>query len=130
MSIPKHLLTRKAVELALLWCNLRYGPSIWTFSGHMRVSLNSNLPVYGRYVIDEEDVCMIIINPLRHKSLIEMMDTCIHEYIHHKQPIKTDYHAFLDNGYNDETHPFEIEARTIAARDARECRNWVLSRLK
>ena len=127
MTKSNHLICRKSVELALLWCSLKYGHSIWGVSP-IRLNISTKLNCYGRY----EPTGIIRINPSLHKSMIEMINTVIHEYIHHKQPILIEYTypRFKETGYTVDTHPFELEARKIANRDARVCRNWVLSRLK
>lgn len=103
-----------------------------TSTGRMSVKLTrKKSDFYGKYVIDDEtDFCQVTINPGACRSLVEMIDTCIHEYIHHLQPIEREYNEFFKKGFTEDDHPFEIEARAIAADDCWDCRNWVLYKLK
>jgi len=128
------LITKESAELILLWCQLKYGPSIWSVSGKISIKVRSNINYYGKYETDEDDVdssknySSIFVNLKKHKKIIELVDTIIHEYTHHKQPILKKFDEYLNSGYNTDNHPFELEAQFIAKRDSKECKKWLLKK--
>ena len=117
-------------QYVLLWCYFNYGSSIWNSTGVLNLKVKSNLNHYGHYYYEIDKKSEIYVNIKFHKSLLELTDTLIHEYTHHMQPMEYKYKYYLDNGYNLENHPFEVEARRVARRDASACKKWVLNRIK
>lgn len=120
------LINKKTAEYILLWCALKYGPSMWSYSGRIQIKTKNSMICWGRYYSEDDGICNIYVNFKKHKNIKELIDTIIHEYIHHKQPIHLKYNNYLLNNEYDETnHPFELEANFYAFRDARECYNWL-----
>lgn len=130
--------TKLALQMALLWCYLKYGRSIWQLEP-VTIALRSNIEAYGRYkhftVYNKKtgdcfgDHAYIIVNPQKHKTLRKAVETVIHEYTHHLQRIDT-YESYFNKGYDYDNHPLEKEAFLVSQRDAAECTKWVLSKLK
>jgi hypothetical protein len=123
------------MQLAALWCYFKYGRSIWN-TDPVHVSIcNTMQKHYGYYeAYDNSDrnsstYALIRINPKLHRDLRSIVETVIHEYQHHLQPIES-YERYFSLGYNYSDHPFETEASKIALRDAQECFEWVSKRLK
>lgn len=129
---------KKALQMALLWCYFKYGRSIWQVEP-VQIAYRSNLNAYGQYkhyiVYDDEtgvvsgQIGYVFINPRLHKTLKSAIETVIHEYVHHLQQIDV-YEGYFNKGYDYDSHPLEKEAWKVSNRDAQECTNWVLNRLK
>ena len=64
------------------WCIDRYGASIHNDLDTLQIKFRSKLEFYGEY--DSEDN-VIYVNPTKHGTLIELVNTVIHEYTHFKQ---------------------------------------------
>ena len=114
---------RRSAKLLLEWCRERYGTSRFADFNDLRIRLSSKLEFLGEYCPDENE---IVLNPTKHRSLVDWCCTFIHEYIHFKQDmeqyelIKIDY----DN------HPYEIECNSIADSDKFAAKLWVLRKLR
>lgn len=114
--------------MALAWCIDRYGASIHNDLSTLEIRFRSKLEFYGEY--DAEDN-VIYLNPIKHKTLIDLVNTVIHEYTHFKQNIDGMYTKYyVKYGRTYENHPHEITAHRIADRDQREARLWVLRNLR
>ena len=124
----KSLICRKTATLTLAWCIERYGPSIHNDLSTLDLKLRSSWENYGEY--DPDDNC-IYLNPKKHRSLLEWVNTIIHEYTHLKQNINGMYTKYYDRyGRTYDNHPHEVAANKIAYRDYREARLWVLRELR
>lgn len=133
-----NVVSKMVLQLALLWCYFKYGRSIWQ-TQKIKLSFNSNLNAYGYYKVYEnydndtdefiDETPYIIINPKKHASVEEAMETVIHEYIHHLQRIEN-YQSYFKKGYDYDNHPLEEEAERISRFDVAECVEWVNSRIK
>lgn len=122
------LVSRKTALLTLEWCINRYGPSIHNDLGTLQISLRSGLEFLGEYDSDEN---AILLNPKKHKSLREWVNTIIHEYTHFRQDIDGMYTKYyMKYGRTYENHPHEVAAERIANRDEMEARRWVLSQIR
>lgn len=73
--------------------------------------------------------CRIYVN--NHQTIISIINTVIHEYVHARQ--KTKYFDALYEKYQREVgyenNPFEIEARKVAKKHKKECLLWVCRQL-
>lgn len=127
---------KSAMQMAVLWCYFKYGRSIWNVAP-LRVSIcNTMRKLCGYYETYElettegwETIAMIRINPSNHSTLKSVVETVIHEYIHHLQQIDM-YERYFSLGYNYSDHPFEKEASAVALRDTDECFKWISDRLQ
>lgn len=127
-NIMSRLISKKTANLTLAWCIDRYGASIHNDLSTLEIRLRSKLEFYGEY--DSEDN-IIYLNPTKHKTLIEWVNTIIHEYTHFKQNIDGMYTKYYDRyGRSYENHPHEVSAHRTAERDQKEARSWVLQNLR
>jgi hypothetical protein len=130
-SIRQHmtrLISKKSAKLALDWCISKYGPSRFADLDSLQIRLDSKMEDFGVY--DEIDN-IIFLNPKRHTTLKEWVETVIHEYVHFKQPIYEKYSKYFEEyGRNYNNHPYEITAYNKADRDSAEARAWVLKEIR
>jgi hypothetical protein len=120
LKIPK----KNFVLMVLQWChenlgtiNHHYQPKIYyyqnkTYSGRF-LSWNKHIVIYSHPDLE----------------LIELVDTIIHEYVHHlqfqKKSTEKDYNKKLTEiGYWN--NPYEVEARKLAKEHKKECFDWVV----
>lgn len=71
---------------------------------------------WGRFVYWENT---IIIYPLYHKNIGEIIETVLHEFTHHWQFMSHYKRLEKEHGYDN--HPFEIEANLVSAEHRLEC---------
>lgn len=138
MLVTKHgryFAIKTVMQLAVLWCYFKYGRSIWN-TDPIHVSICNTMTQYwGYYEASQPEpeevgttIALIKVNPRKHDSLKSIVETIIHEYVHHLQPIDF-YQKYFSLGYVYSDHPFEIEATQIAKNDVDECWEWVTNRL-
>lgn len=120
-------ISRKSALLTLEWCIQKYGGSIHNDLDTLEIKLRSGLENQGEY---ESDDNIIYLNPKRHRSLLQWVNTVIHEYTHFRQNIDGMYTKYYELGRTYENHPHEVAANRIAKRDMKEARLWVLRQLK
>jgi hypothetical protein len=122
------LISKKSAQLTLDWCINRYGVSIHNDILTLDIKFRSKLEFYGEYDADDNT---IYLNPVKHKTLGEWVNTIIHEYTHFRQNIDGMYTKYyVKYGRTYENHPHEVTAHRVANRDQREARLWVLQNLR
>ena len=122
------LISKKSARLTLDWCINRYGVSIHNDILTLDIKFRSKLEFYGEYDADDNT---IYLNPVKHKTLAEWVNTIIHEYTHFRQNIDGMYTKYyVKYGRTYENHPHEVTAHRVADRDQREARLWVLQNLR
>jgi hypothetical protein len=122
------LISKKSAQLTLDWCINRYGVSIHNDILTLDIKFRSKLEFYGEYDADDNT---IYLNPVKHKTLGEWVNTIIHEYTHFRQNIDGMYTKYyVKYGRTYENHPHEVTAHRVADRDQREARLWVLQNLR
>ena len=122
------LISKKTANLTLDWCITKYGSSIHNDRSTLEIKFRSKLEFYGEY--DSGDN-VIYLNPAKHKTLIDWVNTIIHEYTHFKQNIDGMYTKYYNQyGRTYENHPHEVTAHRIADRDQKEARRFVLAILR
>jgi hypothetical protein len=105
------------------WCKKRYGRS--KYNGRYPEVVFRKGDYYdgeewGYY--DEIDKC-IYINRDKHETLLDLVDTMIHEYTHYLQNM---YHYQILAKYLDHhEHPMEIAAEETAKKDRLECISYL-----
>lgn len=114
---------RKTAKLLLEWCSNHYGASKFADLETLSIRLDSKLEFFGEYCPDENQ---IILNPKKHRSLVEWCNTFIHEYTHFRQNMER-YDKFKTS-YDD--NPYEIECNRIGERDKFLARRWVFGKLR
>lgn len=122
------LISKKSARLTLDWCVNRYGVSIHNDILTLDIKFRSKLEFYGEYDVDDN---VIYLNPTKHKTLVEWVNTIIHEYTHFRQNIDVMYTKYyVKYGRTYENHPHEVTAHRVANQDQREARLWVLQNLR
>lgn len=117
-------INRQSALLILEWCFNTLGKS--RFNGpkpkliiHNKITKEN---IYGCYTLHKN---IINIYLPKHETLIDLIDTVIHEYWHYKQNMKKMYHKYVFKyGYEyNEFHPYEITANKKAKRLRHKCYN-------
>lgn len=117
-------------DYSLMWCHNTFGslkekdiPTLeWTFNDR-RLQQDGFLAEY-----DSSDN-NIILRVTGHRTFYNLANTVIHEYVHYLQPTNGWYTKYYKKfGYN--KHPYEIEARYIAALYEVECTKWSISKMR
>jgi hypothetical protein len=103
------------------WCKSYYGESRFNKLKSLKLVIDNTLDGAGQY---EPISNTISVNLKEHKeeSILFLIDTMIHEYTHFKQDIKVMYWKYYDvYRYNEQNHPHEITAKSVAKRDKWLC---------
>lgn len=116
-------INRRSANLLLSWCKEKYGPSQYQNIKTLKIRLDSKLEGFGQYFPYLNE---IVINPKKHKSLLQWCGTVIHEYTHFTQ----DMYKYLEYRNRYENHPYEITCENRENRDKLEARRFVLGKLK
>jgi hypothetical protein len=115
--------SRKSAKMIVEWCIKHYGPSKYADLETLSVRLDSRMEFLGEYCPVENQ---IILNPKKHRSLLEWCSTVIHEYTHFRQNM--DKYSRLKVEYSE--NPYELESNSIADRDKFLARLWLLRKLR
>lgn len=116
-------INKRSAMLLLNWCKEKYGPSQYQNIKTLRVRLDPKLGSLGQYFPYPNE---IVVNPRKHRSLVEWCGTVIHEYTHFTQ----DMYKYSDYRNSYEKHPYEVTCNNRADRDKLEARRFVLGKLK
>jgi hypothetical protein len=116
-------INKRSANILLNWCKEKYGSSHYQNIKTLKVSLDPDLATLGQYFPYPNE---IVINPKRHRSLLQWCGTMIHEYTHFTQ----DMRKYLEYRNSYEKHPYEITCNNRADRDRIEARRFVLEKLK
>lgn len=117
--------TRADVEKIYWWCVSNYG----------RSKVNGPYPdlqyrkadyltegIFGEYDWIENT---IFVSKDKNKTLIDVIDTMIHEWVHYQQPLRSHLRTMAKEGKLDlafeDGDPLETEARIIARKDRSRC---------
>lgn len=114
---------RKTAKLLLEWCVNQYGPSKYADLDTLKIRLSSKLEFFGEYCPEENE---IILNPKKHRSLVEWCSTFIHEYTHFRQNMSR--YSQVKKSYDE--NPYEIESNLIGERDKFLARRWLFKKLR
>lgn len=125
----KNLIDRQTAKLIFRWCVENLGKSKHADTNNLKLWMHRGMRYMGFTSIPEPHRPIIYVNPNLHKTLKDYVDTIIHEYVHHLQPLKRSYKK-LFKIYTYDNHPFEKEAELIAETYAPICMQWVLNELK
>jgi len=128
MSGDKNKINKQTCLRILDWCFWNIGLAV----------LKPQLRVNNKLRSDKDDTIMyaeyrwptktIHVNIKAHEEVDELVDTIIHEYVHHSQD-GARYLELLElyqNGGTKHQHPMEIEAKSIAKKFKNECLNYIL----
>jgi hypothetical protein len=116
-------INKRVSKLILDWCIKNYGPSAYASVKTLTLELDPNLECFGQYFPYPNT---ILINPKKHRSLIALCSTIIHEYTHFQQ----DMVKYLEYRNSYENHPYEISSNNRGDRDKLEARRYILGKLR
>jgi hypothetical protein len=116
----------KNARLILQWCYDTLGESDCRSYSKLKVSISKTSKYRGLYEESESgDEGVIYINPEKHRSFNEFIDTMIHEYTHFLQGLKY-YDQILEiTGYD--KHPMEQSSNLLAEILKKKCRKDLFS---
>jgi hypothetical protein len=126
MNKEKNNFTRSTAYQILYWCIAEYG----------RSKLNGRYPhiEYRKYDAETEDEeeygyfdeveGVIVINKETNKTLTDLVQTIIHEYVHYRFHSMAEYRV-LSKYLSHARNPLEIDARKIEKRDYKKCMKYL-----
>lgn len=114
----------KNAKLILNWCYENLGKSKYRSFSKLRVSISRTIKCTGLYEEDGEN-SVIYINPGRHRSFNEFIDTIIHEYTHFLQGLRYYDQIMEITGYD--KHPMEHSSNLLAVILKKKCRRDLFS---
>jgi hypothetical protein len=115
------------VQMVVDWChdNISYSN---TQKPNVKINYYQHQKISGLYTAGYHE-CIIYVNS--HRTIGEVTNTVIHEYVHARQRDKNfikkyeKYHREI--GY--ERNPYEVEARRVARKYEKDCLLWVCQQL-
>jgi hypothetical protein len=135
-NVPMYNLSQRSVtdeqlnaffDYALQWCEKKFGkvkgksiPEIeweWNDRWYQRKSI---LAMYDK----EENIIEIRIQG--HRTIYNLANTVIHEYIHYLQPTHANWYERYDKKHGYKKNPYEIEAYHLGDTYAVECASTVM----
>ena len=114
--------TEKIADVVIGWCKTNMGVNRRRKSPISHFCIKGSKGPDGKTTFgwyDHEDN-IIGINYTMHKTLGDLIQTIIHEYVHSMQPVATKYEKLL-KVYGYEQHPLEVEARYLAYHNHYNC---------
>lgn len=114
----------KNAKLILKWCYDNLGKSKYRSFSKLKISISRSIKTHGLYEEDGE-LSVIYINPDKHRSFNEFIDTIIHEYTHFLQGLRYYDQIMEITGYD--KHPMEHSSNLLAVILKRKCRREVFS---
>ena len=112
-------------KLILEWCYSNLGGSPHRSYSKLKVSISRTIKCKGLYE-EYGDKSTIYINPERHRSFNEFVDTVIHEYIHFLQSLKYYDQIMEITGYD--SHPMEHSSNLVAEILKKKCKKDIFSK--
>ena len=118
-SVPLKVKSTRAdlVRDVLQWCEVNIHKN--TVKYKLKIDYSSNSKYYGKYMFGSRTI-VIYIN--EHKSKLHLVETAIHEFIHHSfHRNKQIQYSRLLTKFGYDNHPQEIESRSIANANKNRC---------
>lgn len=113
---------KKFVELVLHWCTENIHDNNTSFD--LKIIYRKPTKIMGRYSYFYQRMEIYIDNKM---TLIELIDTATHEYIHHLQGSPKKHSKKLPPNYLDD--PMEIEARKMAEKFRNQCYDEIVPKV-
>jgi len=101
----------KNARIILDWCYQNLGGPKYRPYSKLKVSISRSINCRGLYE-EDSDSSIIYVNPKRHRSFNEFIDTMIHEYIHFLQSLRYYDQIMEITGYD--KHPMEHTSNLVA----------------
>lgn len=123
----KKTISKEEMFFILTWCKRKLGRSKYFSIRKLKLVVDNRIKFLGHFDIDNN---IISINPSRHKNILELVETIIHEYVHFLQNPK-EYDRLSKMVYRDYfDHPHEKEAEKIAIKLAPKCLKNLKNKIK
>jgi len=121
-------INRKHILIMLEYCKEKWGKSKFNGDFPKILILNKKDEFYGEY---EPNINQIVIWLKKHKTIINICATVIHEYTHYLQCIDKyhNYNPLHPHDGNYEKHPYELTARRREMKYKKECKQYLLSKI-
>lgn len=103
----------------LKWCSQNLGKSKCRSNSKLKISISRTIKFKGLYE-EHGEASKIYVNPDRHRSFNEFIDTVIHEYTHFLQGLKYYDQIMEITGYD--KHPMEHSSNLVADILKKKCR--------
>ncbi len=117
-------INRKHIVLMLRYCEEKWGLSKFKPSLPKLIVRSDKSDCYGEYSYSK-NILTVHIN--KHKKLLEVCKTVIHEYTHYLKCQKR-YEYYYDVAYrNYKNHPHELTAINRELKYGKECKRYVLN---
>lgn len=99
----------RIIDMTMRWCkkNLGINRRKWTDVTWKSLRYDDDPLDCGQYLPEENQIEIYWSNLV---TVRELVSTCIHEWVHYKQPILTKYHKWKGSY---KTNPYEIEATKL-----------------
>lgn len=121
LKMPK----KRFVFLVLHWCSANFGTI--KHPCHLKIYYYRNSNYSGRYMSLNKQIVVYLYPDL---ELIELVDTIIHEYVHHLQfqrkSTEKDYNKQLSSYWNNK---YEVEARSLAKQHRKDCLKSIMNQI-
>lgn len=120
---------RKHILIILDYCKEKWGKSKFVKKYpkiSFRVKKNAKF-YYGDY---HSGINVINVYLSRHKKILELCKTVIHEYTHYLQCMNKYENYIIVAKKNYDNHPYEKTARYREKKFGKECKKYLLNRIK
>jgi len=122
MNIEK--VTRKEILLAIEYCTNTLGLSRYCTPVPSLVYITSSkIKATDRGCYDDDNN-RILVYRKKHRSVVDLADTIVHEYTHYLQDMEK--YTELAQEYSYDLHPYEIEAAENAKKYRWDCRRYMI----
>lgn len=112
----------KIVDLSIDWCIKNLGVRKWCPNFFVEVVKEDVEYGAGWYIPNRHDP-EITINANANTTIIDLIDTVVHEYTHYLQPNFQEQYSQFSTEYEYFNNPLEIEARENGKKYRRQCFN-------
>jgi hypothetical protein len=119
---------RGHVDKVYSWCKKKYGRSRYNGRYPEILFRKPDYLTGEDYGYFDELEKIIFLNKEKNETILDLVHTIIHEYTHYLQSMH--HYKILSLYHDDDHHPLEIEADSVADRDFEECLSYLESLYK
>ena len=120
----------KFVRYAVQWCEKKFGYN-WKQNYRIQTEWDRNdylLKEIGALGMYDPDANVIFLRLSGHRTIYNIANTIIHEYIHYLQP--RGWYNRYDTKYGYTHNPYEVEAFHLGDLYEVDCTHWVMKKMK